>query len=695
MFQPFKRIDIKNIKVKGFKGYKEERYFNLFHLTKILAENGQGKTSLREAISWCFLGSNIWGNDREDSSLLNNSSKEMEVVLTFTNEENVEFVLFRNRKGNTTTILLNDKNIRQAELTALLGNKDIFLSIFNPEYYSAMTEKEARNFMISILPSIQIDDVAINLDDYELDLIKDELNLIHNNPNKYNEDRRKEIKEMEENLLYLEGKISGLELEQITEEKKAFDEKELKDIEKQINDLTLKKAVVDKTELENLISEKNNIEKKLISIESKEFKKPDTTEKFEKIKDLERNIALIEKEKFETNEDTLRKIYTLESEINTLREEYKEKRNIKIQVGDNCPSCKTLITEKQIINIGAEAKKELSKIALLGQEKQKKLEELQADIEKSKMSFETVKNNRLSPLKEQYKKYVDELNKMKNEYKISLDSFLKNKDKQISTLNKQLNSINEKISKLENNYKVQEESLNETNNLALNTLQEKATELRKQKAKIDAYNVELSLKKERYLKDIKEHEELLKEVDKSKSHIELCKNKISACNEYTAKKIEHLSDIMHSHLKDVTIELQKIIKSTGELKDSFELRYKNKPFKNISASEKIKTGLEIANLVINLTGFEFPIFIDNAESITKYNIASNVQVIEANVVKGQKLFVGSDEDWAKLEAKNALLDYLNTHYFSKIIANPESITEHDISSIIDIIKLRSVKKEGA
>lgn len=140
----------------------------------------------------------------------------------------------------------------------------------------------------------------------------------------------------------------------------------------------------------------------------------------------------------------------------------------------------------------------------------------------------------------------------------------------------------------------------------IDVLQNKITDIRKEKAKIDAYNVELKLKKEQYEANVLEKEKLLKEIDKSQANISLYKSQIAACNQYTAYKVEHLSNIMHTHLKNVTIELQKIVKSTGELKDCFEIRYKNKPFKVLSTSEKIRAGLEIANLIINLTDFHFP-----------------------------------------------------------------------------------------
>lgn len=53
----------------------------------------------------------------------------------------------------------------------------------------------------------------------------------------------------------------------------------------------------------------------------------------------------------------------------------------------------------------------------------------------------------------------------------------------------------------------------------------------------------------------------------------------------------------------------------------------------LSYSERIKAGLEIGNLIMSLTNTKFPIFIDNAESITTYSIP-DTQIIEARVKEG-------------------------------------------------------------
>ena len=128
----FDRISIKKLEVEGFKGYKERKIFELGDITKVFADNGQGKTSIGEAITWAFLGSNLWGNIKADSLLMNNNSKKTKAIVCFSDGEK-DHVLIRSRSRNITTIILNNKEIRQETLYA--RNKDIFLSIFNPMYF--------------------------------------------------------------------------------------------------------------------------------------------------------------------------------------------------------------------------------------------------------------------------------------------------------------------------------------------------------------------------------------------------------------------------------------------------------------------------------------------------------------------------------------------------------------------------------
>jgi hypothetical protein len=113
---------------------------------------------------------------------------------------------------------------------------------------------------------------------------------------------------------------------------------------------------------------------------------------------------------------------------------------------------------------------------------------------------------------------------------------------------------------------------------------------------------------------------------------------ISALQQYTAKRTEIALSVLK--MSSVTIRLYEIVRSTGELKPCFKFLYDGREYPTLSLSEKIKAGIEIAYMLRNLTGNNFPIFIDNSESIGDFN--SNLlpeQSLLMRFVKGAEFSV--------------------------------------------------------
>ena len=601
MIDRINRININRITVEGFKGYNHEKTFELGNTTKIYADNGQGKTSIGEAIVWAFLGSNLWGNDKSDSDLKNKTSKKMKVEVEFTDGEK-DYILSRSRYGNKTTITLNNKEIRQVDLYYLLGNKDIFLSIFNPMYYFTMSQKQAREFIVSILPEIKIEDVIENLEDYELEYIKKDINYIHNNPNGYMKEKRKEIKELEEDIIYIEGILSTLEPRNI---EKCLDLYELDSAEKEYQDK--------KKRLEELILEKHTLEKEKFNIENQKTNIIDTTELYKKKMELEKSIEIIKAKEYATEKDVMRKIVMLENEVENLRQEYKEISQFNLKEGDRCPTCRTVINKHHLAVLNGEIKDTLNKITERGKKKTQELKKLLEKEKDMQTKFNTFKENRISDFEEKLRTVNKEIEDIEN---TDTDDVKANKlreyDARISMLDKKIETFKKEFKEIEEGYY-------------------------KLKSEIEVRKKQIEENKEKTI----EYQQKIKEHNKT---IETYKKQISIAQNYTSLKVKLLSEIIHKNLDKVEIELQKIVKSTGEIKDTFEVKYMGKKHTIISASEKIKAGLEITDMIINLTGLYYPIFVDNGESITEYSINNDVQIIETRVVKGKELEVIIEDD---------------------------------------------------
>ena len=93
-------------------------------------------------------------------------------------------------------------------------------------------------------------------------------------------------------------------------------------------------------------------------------------------------------------------------------------------------------------------------------------------------------------------------------------------------------------------------------------------------------------------------------------------------------------------LNRVSISLYEAAKTTDEVKDVFKLNYEDRPYICLSLSEKIKTGLEVSELLKKLTGINYPVFIDNGESVPVIdNVKPSGQVFAAQVVNNEQLRV--------------------------------------------------------
>ena len=93
-------------------------------------------------------------------------------------------------------------------------------------------------------------------------------------------------------------------------------------------------------------------------------------------------------------------------------------------------------------------------------------------------------------------------------------------------------------------------------------------------------------------------------------------------------------------MNKVEISLYDVVKSTGERKDVFKFNYAGRRYDRLSLSEKIRAGMEVSELMKRLTGRNYPVFVDNMESVDDLNnVRPTGQVIMAKCVSGTPLAV--------------------------------------------------------
>lgn len=117
---------------------------------------------------------------------------------------------------------------------------------------------------------------------------------------------------------------------------------------------------------------------------------------------------------------------------------------------------------------------------------------------------------------------------------------------------------------------------------------------------------------------------------------------LDAIKAFYAKEAELQAVKIQDLFDKLTIKLFEEVKSTGDLKPTFEIQMDGKDYRKLSLSESIRAGLELRNVLSEQSGIVAPCFLDNSESITKYD-KPNGQLIAAKVVADQELKIESEE----------------------------------------------------
>ena len=638
------QITIKKLIMQGFRKFKDrtEICFNE-PKTIIPAANREGKTTISEAILWAFLGTNLEGNDKADKVLMNRNSKEMMVQVEFIDEQGSNQVLKRVRSEENTIITINGNLLKQKELLyGVGGSKNFLLMSLNLDYFFKLSDKEKRDFFISLLPPVDPENILGCLSEFEVELISENLEEINKDPNKYLKGLRAKLADNEMEINRLSGKLEGIKpSKEDIPDKKVFDDAQLRALEKQYDELISAKIDTDtiETKIEKLKEQKNKLEQKIAVVENStvQEKAKDATELLHRKLAIQSEINSLENRQYEKTKE--KEITDLTTRVQFLREQYKKEKSLPIKEGMTCPVCRHLISKKDIENARTIIKGNLIDI----QNQAETMNQIIDGLKKEEKENENKFNNRTKKLLNDKTKELacinSEISEIEN-FNLSLvKDFGENKSLQIASLTKKASNISKEIRSLEKIKKDAEiafERETESEKQHLKTLLETERML---KQKIDTANAERDFKIKNYNKEVKKYKETITQIKKLKDKTSDLKFKISAVKMYNQKNAELLAELIENHFNKLTVSLQKIIHSTGEVKDCFELIYEGENLYSLSnaRSQKMRIALEIYDFIVKSTGLKYPLFIDNAESIDDYTTVAH-QIIETRVAPGESLF---------------------------------------------------------
>lgn len=565
------KLQLRQIEIKGFKPYKNVKVVKFSENTVIEGDNGQGKSSIADAICFAFLGTGADGVEKAGAKLLNNESKDMYVILMF-EVDGEEHILTRAKKGNKSELILDTNSIEQVELMNWIKQKDLFLSIFNPVYFTAMTPKDQKELLQKYLGEISFDEVIKKMGTEGQALINDAFMV----PQLYIDRKREELTEADSRENFLKGFVVGKGNIEIPEEKLFTQQEEL-----------------------------DKLREILHGLNAKPIQLHDISDKVTKHKELTNQLSALSTRKFRLENDSTvfpqdQKLKEKEAERKYLLERHKDIKNRMSEAQKiTCPQCGHEFD--LLVDFKARLEQELNKVTEKGKLIATEILELQ-----------------------------DEINSNREKHNLSTTKELEDINRQMADIQQHIQGND--ISKLQaENDKYFNDLQNEKANI-----QQQIQGIENEKRDIDSFNRNRQQLIEQQEKDAQAVEAAKTELNTFEPLREKLNRDIERAKKFNSTKLKMQGEFIGQFLDKVNVQFQKIIKATGEVKDDFKLQYEDKDFNLLSTSERIKAGLEISNLLMNATGYVYPVFVDNAESITVIP-QLETQMIAAKVKEGEVL----------------------------------------------------------
>lgn len=273
--------------------------------------------------------------------------------------------------------------------------------------------------------------------------------------------------------------------------------------------------------------------------------------------------------------------------------------------GMDCPTCHRRVTEETLPEVQAALKKNISELYAAGTEQKGQLTELQEMDKKARDTFDAFKEADL-------RKWTEDAAELERRCA-----------EQSETSSQAAESLRSEIQAL--TAELEYGNLTQAEYGRLRECREQCREL---ESKLSALNEMASAQTPDFDREIREAQEAIGKIKRTMTNV------IS----YVSKRAE----LTFSQLKmnRVEISLYDVVKSTGEVKDTFKFTYSGRRYDRLSLSEKIRAGMELSELIKRLTGRNYPVFVDNMESVDDLaNVRPTGQIIMAKCVSNAPLQV--------------------------------------------------------
>ena len=582
-------FQITGMTIAGFKSYGEPTDLVFGNPTVVTGGNGRGKTSIADAIAFAVTGLPFFG-ERGLDRLHNEEQPDVSITMNFVDGEGAAHVLTRTRQKNRMTILYDGYEIRQMDLTELFGEKNVFLSIFNPLYFIEELGEDGKNLLERHLPLVTHEAVLAQLSDGTRAALEHEHLL---SPETYLKNKRHEIRELEETVIYLQGQ------KDLADSRGGDWSKTVEDLSARRDALTSTVEALEAKRFDGL--DARAMERQLVELSARyDEAARDGSPLDAEILEVERKLSARKAEQYQS--PYTQAIAAVNARLAELAARFnRDKQAFHACVpGAPCPTCRRLITQEALTEVRAALEQSSRTTIAAGQEQRAQLNELNGNDAKAKAVFEQFQADDVAGLERQL-------------------ASLKAKRSEDSPADSLRSQIQQLTADLEYG------NLSETEYAQLKECRE---ELRECAAGLKAAQAAASRTPEDFDGKIKA----------AQDQITTLKSLMTSVAVYISERAK----LTFSALKmnRVEISLYDIVKTTGERKDVFKFTYGGRRYDRLSLSEKIRAGMEVSELMKRLTGRNYPVFVDNMESVDDLNnVRPTGQVIMAKCVSGAPLAV--------------------------------------------------------
>lgn len=607
--KPIKQFEISSLKVSGFKCFAEERSFSFGPMNAIFGHNAQGKSTIADAISYAITGVSFFGSNRMDR--LRAPGKNISVELQIVDGEGQPHCLIRNRVGDNTDVFWDGQPIAAKDLNTVFAERDLFLAVFNPLYLIEVLGNKGRDLFERYMPEVPHEKVMEQLSEHNQSILAQNPFL---SPEALVKQTRESIRELESTLTYCQGQQDLLRSQREQSGVLLADrQKELQDCRVRIQELeSIRTTGFDGSDLKERLADLYSLHEEYVR---EQASLPQTDDLDAKFRDLTQKRAKREADVYHSQ--YAQALADTQKQINELGMELARHRHILagLQPGIRCPMCYQTVTQETLPALKDEFEATIRRICAQGKELSGQLDELHGLDEKAREVFEAFRaqdiamcNLELADIELRRQQAVDAV-RAENERR-----------------QQKISEIREEIQNIELDL--------ETGRLS----SEEMVELECFKERAKALEAEIEVLTEQQGSSM--GADVAPGISAEEINAEIVKKNelLTALSSYIAERVRQRFD--HLDLNRVSISLYEVSKTTGEVRDVFKFNYEDRPYVILSLSEKIKAGLEVSELLKKIAGINYPVFIDNGESVPVIdNVRPSGQTFISQVVKNEQLRV--------------------------------------------------------